>query len=119
METVLILENERFLRKLYKEELEDEGYRILLAKNDREALKMIEKKPPDLIIANYQTPPTKSYITMLRMASKIKGIPVIINSGYPRDQIDIASCKAIEYLTKSSNLTKLKKKMRKMLGYEK
>lgn len=44
METVLILENENNLRTLYKEELEDEGYHILLAKSGEGTLEILEKK---------------------------------------------------------------------------
>jgi DNA-binding response OmpR family regulator len=35
METVLILEIESRLRIFYKEELEEEGYQILLAENEK------------------------------------------------------------------------------------
>jgi len=44
VETILILENENNLRTLYKEELEDEGYHILLAKSGEGTLEILEKK---------------------------------------------------------------------------
>ena len=84
METVLILENEKFLRALYKDEFEDEGYHVLLAKDEREALDILKKRFPDLVITEYQIKPTKSYTTFLYLVSKVRHIPVIVYTGYPR-----------------------------------
>ncbi len=118
MDTVLILENDDFLKTLYKEELEEEGYRILLVEDERKALEVIAENLPNIIITNYQITPTKSYITMLHEASDIKGIPVIIYTAYPRSLIDSTLGKATEYLVKSSHLDILKNKVREMLDYK-
>ena len=115
MSTVLILEKEDILKKLYREELEEEGYRILLVEDEKGALKMLEENVPDLIITNYQIPSTESYISMLHMANKIKGIPVIIYTAFPREMIDADSYKMTDYLVKSSNLNELKNKIREMV----
>jgi len=118
METVLILENENILRTLYKEELEDEGYHVLLARSDKEALEFLRKRCPDLLILEYQTEPTNSYTTLLYVASEVKNIPVIIYTSYPRGFIDYVWCGEVEYLSKSSNLDNLKDKVREMLDYK-
>jgi DNA-binding NtrC family response regulator len=115
METVLVIESENVLRTLYKEELEEEGYQIILVKDVKEALKEMEESVPNIIISDYQTPPTKSYITMLHEANRIKGIPVIIHTGYPLDLIEFNLCGEVEYMYKSSNLDGLKNKMREIL----
>ena len=67
METILILENESNLRTLYQEELEGEGYHVLLAKDDEEALEILKKKSPDLVIMEYQIELTRSYMTFLEV----------------------------------------------------
>lgn len=115
METILVLEKENNLRTLYKEELEEEGYQILLAKNDKEALKMVEENNLDLIITDYHIPPTSFYMSMLHTANKIKDIPVIILSGYPRNRVNFALNETIEYLIKSPDLKNFKNKVRRML----
>ena len=98
METVLILENENILRALYKDELEDEGYHVLLAKDEREALDILKKRFPDLVITEYQIEPTKSYTTFLYLVSKVRHIPVIIYTGYLHSLINYVWCGDVEYL---------------------
>jgi DNA-binding response OmpR family regulator len=43
MKTILILENESNLRMFSKDGLEDEGYHVHLAKDDREVLDYLKK----------------------------------------------------------------------------
>ena len=118
METILILENEDILRTLYKEELEDEGYQVLLARSDKEALEFLKKRCPDLLILEYQTEPTKFYTTLLYVASEVTNIPVIIYTSYPRGFIDYVWYGEVECLSKSSNIDNLIEKIREMLDYK-
>ena len=118
MTTVLILENDRNLRTLLREELEDEGYCVLLAKDEREALDYLKKIPPDLIIVEHPIEPSKHYKTLLQVASEVKNTPVIIYTGYPRSFIDYVWYGNAEHLTKSSDLGNLKQKIAKMHYYK-
>jgi len=118
MTTVLILENDINLRTLYKEELEDEGYCVLLAKDDRKALEFLMKSSPDLVIVEHPIEPSKQYKTLLQVASEVKNIPVIIYTGYPRSFIDYMWYGDAECLIKSSDLCNLKQKIAKMLYYK-
>ena len=118
MTTVLILENDRKVRTLLREELEDEGYCVLLAKDEREALDYLKKIPPDLIIVEHPIEPSKHYKTLLQVASEVKNTPVIIYTGYPRNFIDYVWCGDAEYLIKSSDPDHLKHKIAKMLYYK-
>jgi len=118
METVLIVENENILRTLYKEELEDEGYCVLLAKDEGEALDILKERFPDLVITEYQIETTESYTTFLYLASKVRHIPVIIYTGYPYDFIiDYVWNGDVEYLSKSSNLGDLKNRIKRVLHH--
>lgn len=118
METILICENEDFLRILYEEELEEEGYHVLLAKNEWETLGILRKRPVDLVIMEYQAEKTESYKALLRLARETKNIPVIIYTGYPRNFMNEVWWGEIECLIKSSNLDNLKEKIREMLDYK-
>jgi len=118
METVLILEIESTLRIFYKEELEDEGYQILSADNEKEALEMMRGEIPDLIITDYHLLQTKSFMSLADTAHKVKDIPIIIHIDYSGQPMDFTISKNREYLIKSSNLDNLKSKMRRMLGYK-
>jgi DNA-binding NtrC family response regulator len=106
------------IRILYKEELEDGGYHVLLARNEWEALGIMRKGSVDLVIMEYQIEQTEPYKVLLRLAREIKNIPVIICTGYPRNFMDDLWWGEIECLLKSSNLDNLKDKIREMLDYK-
>jgi len=119
METILILENENILRALYRNELEDEGYCVLLAKDEGEAMDILKERFPDLVITEYQIKTTESYTTFLCLASEVRHIPVIIYTGYPYDFIiDYVWNGDVEYLSKSSNLGDLKNKIKRILHHK-
>ena len=118
METILICENEDYLRVLYKEELEDEGYHVLLAKNEWEALGVLRKRPVDLVTMEYQIEQTEPYMALLRLAREIKNIPVIFCTGYPQNFIVDRWWGEIDCVQKSSKLDNLKDKINEMLDYK-
>ena len=118
METILICENEDFIRVLYKGELEDEGYHVLLARNEWEALGIMRKGSVDLVIMEYQIKKTELYKSLLRLAREVKNIPVIICTSYPQTFIDDLWWGEIEWLQKSSNLDNLKDRIRELLDYK-
>ena len=118
MKTILIIEKETDFRALYMEGFKEDAYRIILVKCDEEALKIVEENVPDLIISDYQTPPTTSYLTMLLKANQITSVPLIIHTSYTFDLMDFTLAlyaTKVEYLEKSSDLNRLKNKMREML----
>ena len=107
----LEIEDEHFI---HKEELEDEGYRVFIAKDERETLVYLEKISPDLMVVEYPFEPSENYKTLLKVASEVKNTPVIIYTGYPRCFIDFVGCGDAEYLTKSPDLDNLKQKIAKI-----
>jgi two-component system phosphate regulon response regulator PhoB len=107
-ESILILEKDRLLRCLYKEELEDEGYITIFAADDKDVFQKINEFSPDLFITNYQIPSTESFAAMLHKTSEKEHIPIIINTAYPREMIDAASFEVAEYITKTADLKMLK-----------
>ena len=116
---ILVLESEAHLRMLFKEELRDEGYQIFLAKNDKKALKMLKKISPDLMITEYPVAITSSYDELLHLSIITKTIPVIIYTGYPLNYIEYSLCGSLRYLTKSSNMDKLKSTVIEVLANKK
>lgn len=53
---VLIVDDDKGLRDLYKEELEEERYEVLTANNGKEALQKLGKEKPDLIVLDIVMP---------------------------------------------------------------
>ena len=117
MKSVLVFEPDKILSLLYKEELEDEGYRVCLAKDAMEALALLKKMSVNILITEHQIEPTKSYINLLNIAREVKQIPVIMFTNHPRALIDFEWWGEMEYVNKTSNLNALKETVSEMLDY--
>ena len=113
---VLLVDDDEGLRDLYKEELTEEGYEVLMAKNGKEALQKVEKEKPDLIVLDIVMPKMDGMEALGRIIGKNKTLPVILHTSHPGSQEDFMSWAADAYLLKSTNLTELKDKIRELLG---
>jgi len=112
---LLVVEDEEGLRLLYEEELKAEGYQVLTARNGREAIERLEKERPDLVILDIVMPVMDGMETLGRILGKDRKIPIILNTSYSGYQQDFMSWAADAYITKSSDLSELKKKIKELL----
>jgi len=109
---LLVVEDEEGLRLFYEEELKAEGYEVLTARNGREAIERLEKERPDLVILDIVMPVMDGMETLGRILGKDRKIPIILNTSYSGYQQDFMSWAADAYITKSSDLSELKKKIK-------
>ena len=116
---ILIVEDEPHLRELYRSELSEEGYHVLMASNGAEAISVMEKTLPDVIILDLQMPEMDGIETLGKVVNRFKGIPIIIHSAYAGYQDDFRSWAADAYVVKSSDLSKLKTTVTKLLKKKK
>ena len=112
---ILLVEDEESLRLLYKEELESDGYEVLTAPNGKEALRQLEKGKPDLIILDIVMPVMDGMEALEQIMGKERTIPIIIHTSYPGYREDFMSWAADAYVSKSSDLGELKKKVKELL----
>ena len=83
MAKLLIVEDDEAQRFLYHEELVEEGYEVVLAKNGKEALKCLEESLCDLIVLDIRMPVMNGTEALGKIVSKHKGIPIITPHGLP------------------------------------
>ena len=119
MATLLIVDDEANQRRLYQEELSDEGYTIKLAENGKEALESIAAVPPDLVVLDIRMPVMDGLEALGKIIGKERNIPVIIHSAYSSYKDDFISWAADDFVVKSADLTGLKRKIRKLLECKK
>jgi DNA-binding response OmpR family regulator len=112
---ILLVDDDDGLRDLYEEELVEEGYEVLTAKNGKEALKRLERDKPDLVVLDIVMPKMDGMEALGRIIGKDKTIPIILHTSHPGYQEDFMSWAADAYLLKSTNLTELKEKIRELL----
>jgi two-component system, response regulator, stage 0 sporulation protein F len=115
MKTILVADDDKSLRRLYKAELEAEGYRIILAENGLEATNIIEQESPDLVIMDIRMPEVDGLEAMAKILRENTRVPIILNSAYSYFQDDFLTWAAEAYIIKSADLQPLKEKIREVL----
>lgn len=113
--TILLVEDERAQRLLYKEELEDEGYRVYDAKNGTEALSIAEKKHLDVAILDIFLAGEDGLELMGKLLGINNDLPIILHSAYGTWKDNWRGQVADAYVIKSADLSKLKTTIRKVV----
>ena len=116
MKTILVVDDDEAIRTLLQEELEDEGYKVLIATNARDALKMVAAEPLDLVVLDIRMPGMDGLEALPRILGLKEGLPVILNSAYTHYQESFMSWAADAYVVKSSDLTELKQKIKELVN---
>jgi DNA-binding NtrC family response regulator len=119
MEKVLCVDDDFSLLRLYQDELSEEGYKVILAKDGKEALGKFEKEKPQVVVMDIRMPVMDGIETLTAMMGKDRQIPVILNTAYPQYRENFMTWGAEAYVIKSSDLTELKQKIREVLDKRK
>jgi DNA-binding response OmpR family regulator len=111
---ILVVDDEKNILKLYKAELEDEGYSVVTANSGREALEVFEKESPDLVTLDILMPDIDGIQVLRQMKEKRPTLPIIMLTAYDyRDDFSVWVADA--YVVKSSDLTHLKSTIRHII----
>ena len=102
--TLLIVDDEPQVRKLLETLLQHEGYQTLSASSGEEALQLVARQPPDLILLDIMMPGMDGY----EVASQLKGdettagIPIIMLSALsePSARVSGLETGAEEFISK-------------------
>ena len=103
--TILIIEDDKFLRELIVQKLLREGYEISEALDGEEGIKKIKEEKPDLILLDLILPGIDGFevLSQMREESRLSSIPVIIlsNLGQKEDVEKGMKLGAVDYLIKA------------------
>lgn len=103
--TILIIEDDKFLRELIAGKLTKEGYKISEAIDGEEGIRKIRDEKPDLILLDLILPGIDGFEVLSRMEKEpsIAKIPVIIlsNLGQREDVERGLKMGAVDYLIKA------------------
>jgi len=116
MSKILVVEDEKNVRLLYKEELQDLGYEVIQASNGGEAVEKFDIHQPDLIILDIQLPGLNGIETMNIIRKKSRDIPIILCTAYGEYKRDIRTWASDAYITKSADLKELISTVKKILA---
>ena len=111
MSDILIVDDERDIRELIGDILEDEGYTTRLAGNSSEAMNEVNSEPPALMILDIWLKDSKmDGIDILKTVKRDNpDIPIIIISGHGNIEIAVAAIKqgAYDFIEKPFNIDQL------------
>ena len=116
MKTILVVDDDEAIRTLLQEELSDEGYRVIIAGNARDALKKVEEEALDLVILDIRMPGMDGLEALPRILGLKEDLPVILNTAYTQYRESFMSWAADAYVVKSSDLTELKAKVKDLIA---
>jgi DNA-binding response OmpR family regulator len=114
---ILIVDDDQNILRLYKEELEEEGYSVITASNGKEALEKFEREEPDLVTLDILLPDVDGIKLLRQIKEEKPRLPVIMSTAYDyRDDFAVWASEA--YIVKSADLTELKSTIKKLTKRE-
>lgn len=113
MAKVMIIEDEKNLLKLYKDELEDDGHEVMSIENGQKVLEGLMEFKPEVVILDIRLGSQEGLELLEQIKNYDRGLPVIINSAYSSYKANFSSWLADDYVVKSPDLTELKETIKK------
>jgi DNA-binding response OmpR family regulator len=114
---ILVVDDEKHIRMLYREELEADGYVVATSDGEEDILDVIARETPTIVILDIKLGVNRSGLDLLQeIRTKDQQIPVILSTAYDSFQHDLKSIAADYYVVKSVDLTELKDKVRMALN---
>jgi CheY-like chemotaxis protein len=118
---ILVVEDDRFLRRACAASLRQRGWTVLTAADGEEALAMTRTEAIDLILLDMLMPKVHGLEVMRRLKAeeKTRAIPVLIlsNSSLEQDVQEVMRLGAVGYLVKANlSLQELGDRVAQLLG---
>ena len=114
MGRVLFADSEPHIRQLCLEELQDEGYEVLVAGKGREVVRLVESFKPDVVILEVLLPDMSGLETGRIIKGSRKETRVILYS-HSLPPHDLSTWGADDFVVKSPDLDPLKAVVRRLL----
>lgn len=110
MTTILVADDCANIRRLLRQEFEEEGYQVLVARDGKEAVEVVRLDHPDVAILDIWMPRVNGLEAAAHIANLDAGIPIILYTN--NDELcigDSRSAYATACLEKGNDLTELKR----------
>ncbi|HEY6838929.1 MAG TPA: sigma-54 dependent transcriptional regulator [Geobacteraceae bacterium] len=108
-ETILVVDDEESIRASLAGILEDEGYRPLLAVDGVEAIGLVQKEAPDLVLLDIWMPRLDGLETLKKLKEVNAALTVVMMSGHGTIETAVKSTKlgAYDFIEKPLSLDKV------------
>ncbi len=120
MPKILVIEDEANIQKLMKTNLTASGYRVLVAGNGEEGLKLAQQEHPNLVLLDLRLPGMSGWDILMHIKTnrRLQKTPVIIMTAtVPQNQeYKFPSMRTAGYLVKPFEVDELLRKVKQVLG---
>lgn len=115
MAKIMVVDENKNLRFLYKLELSHEGHEVITVSSNEAAIKKLDQTSVDIIVSELQQPNGNGFKNFKQFYEKNGNLKVIINTAYQSEPYQKWQGHVDAYLTKSSDVSILKKIIQEVL----
>ena len=117
MNRILVIEDNPMIVKSLQFKLEKDGYKVVIAEDGREAMKLLSEQPFDLILTDLMLPFVTGNQLIQHIKEKFPGLPVIVLSTSKQENIimDSFNLGVDDFITKPFNPTELSLRVKRLL----
>lgn len=118
MEKILVIDDDKLIRRIIKDTLGKLGYEVIEAENGESGLNLVKLYHPDIVITDYQMTGITGLEVLLEIIKLKLNIPVILLTGFGDVVLTIKSIQlgAFDYLEKPINPSQLKATVQKAIS---
>lgn len=116
MKKILVVDDEEYIRELYRDELAEEGYQVELAGDGQEALAKMATFRPDLVTLDVKMPGLDGIEVLRRIRETDASVSVLLVTAFGEFRQDFNTWASDAYIVKSHDTLELKATVRKLLG---
>lgn len=116
--TILVVEDDLDLRRLFEQALFFEGFRVLTAANGGEALHLLNRETPALVVLDLLLPWVNGLevLATMRRTPRLRAVPVLIVTGTPTGEHDLRDFKPLMVRRKPMNIDALTPLVQQLLA---
>jgi len=119
--TVLVVDDEDYIRDSVKIILETEGFHVICTDNGKDALDILSAHYVDIVLSDIHMPGMDGITLLKEVKNRFKDVEILLVTGYPSLDSAVESVKigAFDYITKPFKVDDLVNKIQKALDSKK
>lgn len=114
MHTILVVDDNKNILDFSKRELEREGYRVLVAREAREASEIVDAEVPDLVVVSDDDPLDTDFTSFINRLGN-RDVPIIVYAASELDAADMPFWRAEACVEKTGDVAELGAKIAEAL----
>ena len=108
MARILLVDDEEHIRRLYTEELSEEGHKVFTVASGHNLLRRIDSLQPEAVVLDIRLADYDGLELLQEIRNRFYDLPVILCTAYDTFKYDEKAAAADSYIIKSFDLSELK-----------